>query len=303
MIQCNRHISFDVLLEGLFDYAGMFPPASRSFLDALRESAALPKTLQRPWILAADLVLDTAHTRRLAGEDLRALGFQRDISVCVLATEAPEEVSKVAQALRLSGSAEIGFRVASLEAQSPPADLNTLLTALSPAAGALSALIAIEPDLSTPSWRHTLEHTVAALRGRSPTIALKCRATGPTGIGPERLAAAIAAACDNRLGFKVTGGLHHPIVEPNVHEYPMGFLNVAAAVMLRRALGDAASEDALCRLLKNTSRSAITCLEGVHYDDLHISHAQLVEAKERAHFSIGSCSLHEPDADLLRLFA
>lgn len=303
MIQCNQNISFDLLLEGLFDYAGMFPPASRSFAEAIRESGSFSKTLQRPWMVSADFVLDTPHAERLPREDLIAAGFQRDVSVCLLVSDSPSNAVAAAQALRLAGKGGIGFRVASLEAKAKPSDLDSILTMLGPCAESLGCIIAIEPDLSTTSWRKTLSLTIDKLLNARMFRALKCRATGDTAIGPDRLSAAIATACDAGLSFKVTGGFHHPIVEPARHEYPMGFLNLAAAVMFRRSLGSVASESLLAELLMNRSRSELTCLEGLRYKSLHITHQQLTEAKGRAHFSIGSCSLHEPDADLIRLFA
>jgi len=55
----DKSKSHDQLLERLFDYADMFPPAQRSFEDALKESASLATTLVRPWLVASDIVLDT----------------------------------------------------------------------------------------------------------------------------------------------------------------------------------------------------------------------------------------------------
>lgn len=82
----------------------------------------------------------------------------------------------------------------------------------------------------------------------------------------------------------------------------MGFLNLAAAVMFRRALGHAAPLEILERLLTNSSAAALSLTTGLAFENLLLSAAKLQAAKKEAHFSIGSCSLHEPDADLLRLF-
>jgi hypothetical protein len=81
----------------------------------------------------------------------------------------------------------------------------------------------------------------------------------------------------------------------------MGFLNVAAAVMLKRAVKDSLSESSLAQILTNSSYQSFSWRNGLRFGDLAISLEQLTAAKNLAHFSIGSCSLHEPDADLLSI--
>ena len=68
----NSRDTLELLLSRLFDYAGMFPPAGRSFHEALKESASLPTSLTRPGMLSSDLVLDIEHARKLITTDLRA---------------------------------------------------------------------------------------------------------------------------------------------------------------------------------------------------------------------------------------
>lgn len=302
MIAFDNNKSLDVILKGLFDYAGMFPPAQRSFKEALQESASFQTTLKRPWLVGSDFVLDTEHIRTLAKENLVDLGFNRTVSVCVLATEPLVDVIAAATALANTTCGNTSFHIASLEAKASVDTIEALLAEVGPYAQHVTALLAIEFDLSTERWRETLNAGVTRLQASPYRTALKCRATGPTGIGPERLAAAICASSDAGLSLKVTGGFHHPIVDPGFHTYPMGFLNLAAAVMFRRALHATASEDMLIELLKNASTSELSLQDGVHFRSLHISRADLAQAKAKAHFSIGSCSLHEPDDDLARLF-
>jgi hypothetical protein len=237
----------------------------------------------------------------LATEDLSQLGFNRSVSVCVLATEPVANVITSATTLANTTSGGTSFIIASIEAKGSLETLDTLLAELAPFAQTLNALLAIEFDLSTARWREIMSEGIARIHSSPYRVALKCRATGPTGIGPKRLTAAICLTSDAGLPLKVTGGFHHPIVEPSQHSYPMGFLNLAAAVMFRRVLGRAASEEILSELLTNQLISELTCENGVHFRSLHISHKELAEAKAMAHFSIGSCSLHEPDEDLTRL--
>lgn len=302
MNSLDPHRYLGLLLDRLFDYAGMFPPAALSLEHALLESAGHLTSLARPWMIGTDLVLDTAHTKLLASCDLQPLGFTGSLSIAVLVTEGTLAAVEAAQLLASRASAP-KCRVTSLEAKVSLETLPTIVKDLGVFAQKSGILIAVEPDLSTPDWQRVLDETTNAI-ARSPLaalLALKCRCTGPTGINADQLSHAIIAASDAAIGFKVTGGLHHPIVEPAVHTSPMGFLNVAAAVYFRRTLGGAIPAASLTELLTNNSVAALSFEHGIHYKNFAITSDQLQHAKQRCHFSIGSCSIHEPDEDLTRL--
>jgi hypothetical protein len=296
----NSRDTRELLLSRLFDYAGMFPPAGRSFIEAITESASLPTSLKRPGLLASDIVLDIENASRLLSTDLRACGFSRNLSMCLLASETLARCVECATRI-ITSERKDGLRISisSVEAKVAPEEISPLIETLLPFTQRNSMILALEPDLSTPVWETNLEATIAAIKGTG--IALKCRCSGPTGIGPERLSAAIIQACDNKSPFKVTGGLHHPLVERERYGNTIGFLNLAAGVLLRRAKGEHLPHDTLSTLLTNSSLQAITTGEVLAYDGISISYDQAAHAKSEAPFSIGSCSLHEPDADIERL--
>lgn len=305
MIAIDRTLPLDIMLERLFDYAGMFPPASRSFAEALRESADLSSTLERPWLVACDLVLDTQHARnlldiKLSDCDFKSYGFKSTLTICLLATEEHAEVINVAQ--RLSApppSGDINCRISSIEAKVTPASLTGTLAAFKDYTSTNQILLALEPDLSTDSWRSTLKETVREISMLGSNVALKCRCSGPAGIEAPTLAQAIIESADAKISLKVTGGLHHPIVDQARNPYPIGFLNLAAAVMFRRTLGAKAPLERLIELLQNSSMEAFSFASGLLFKDLQISKEQLLQARSQAHLSIGSCSLSEPDNDLI----
>jgi hypothetical protein len=296
MLPCNQNAALDVLTHKLFDYAGMFPPANLSFSDALFESASFAQELERPWMVGSDVVLDITNLRKLTSEALASAGFYRPISVCALASEQVSETIKAITEARIC-------RINSIEAKVTPTSLQETISNYAPLASRLGALLAIEPDLSQDTWREVLEETAAHLSAQKFKVALKCRCSGPTGIGPDRLAAAIAVACDRKLGFKVTGGLHHPLVEPSEHSFSIGFLNVAAAVVMRRHWGDKASELLLARLLVNDSVAPYSQSEGISFEEFSLSTKEIHAARTQSLLSVGSCSLREPDDDLSRLFS
>lgn len=291
--------SLHLLLSSLFDYAGMFPPAGLSFEAALQECSSFERTLKRPWMVASDIVVDTEHTHTLRAVNLGAYAARSPFRVCVLATEDPERVIEEANQLLRK---EPPVVIPSLEVKTSPDALAETLGQYGAFCSSHGILLCLEPNLSVDSWREDLNATVKALRASPLCPALKCRLTGHTGISAERFAAAIIAANDRSVPLKVTGGLHHPIVEPDRCPFPMGFLNVSVGVMLHRQLGELISPALLEEILTNQDPEAFSFGSHLGYKDLRISLTDLREAKARNHFTIGSCSLHEPDGDLSRLF-
>lgn len=303
MIPFNAQSSFDLLLHKLFDYAGMFPPAALTFERAVAESSELPSRLRRPWLLGSDMVLDAAHARKLGGMTREESGFTRPVRLCLLATEPLSTVSALMETLTQSASVgRLEMVIASLEVKVPRGGAHEAAASCDSAAKRHNTLLALEPDLSTPEWEESLQEVLAVAAAGRGRIALKCRCTGATGIGADRLARALVCACDAHIPFKVTGGFHHPVVEPAHHTYPMGFLNLVTAVVLRTVCASKASEDTVRKLLSNDSASVFSFENGVTAFGLSASHAEVRAARQKIQFSIGSCSLTEPDDDLLRLF-
>jgi hypothetical protein len=297
--------TLDIVLDRLFDYAGMFPPAARSFESALRESAELPRALRRPFMLNTDIVLDTAHAHALCDLDLRSFGFTRQVFVALLATSEISDVLAAAQKLHGAHPApnDLTCRVSSLEIKRQAEGIDEALQPLCHYCKDHNILLAIEPDLSTPEWKDNLEQILDRLSTLSIPCALKCRGSGPTGIGADRLAHALCRVSDVGIPFKVTGGFHHPIVEAELYGNAMGFLNLTVAVMLRRVHGESFPEAQVTDLLMNTDPKAFSWGELLKYGRFSLSRDELRAAKARAPFSIGSCSLAEPDNDLARLFS
>lgn len=291
--------SLHVLLAKLFDYAGMFPPASRPFEAALRETSSLASTLSRPWMVASDIVLDTEHAHKLRGVNLGEYAASNPFRVCVLATEDSQRVlDELGHLLRK----EPPVVVTSIEVKTSPEAIAETVEQYGAFCSSHDILLCVEPNLSLETWREDLKATVATLKSSPLRPALKCRLTGPTGIGAERFAAAIITANESGVPLKVTGGLHHPIVEPDRYPFPMGFLNVSVGVMLHRCLADKISPKAIEEILTNQDSKAFSFGNRLGFKNLSISIDELEAAKVKMHFSIGSCSLHEPDEDLSRVF-
>lgn len=301
-IAYNPTNTLDILLHELFDYAGMFPPAARCFEGALVESASLPTTLRRPWIVGSEMVLDASYARKLLKLDLREPGYKQTMRVCLLASEGPSEITALIEELHSSPRADgIHIRVISIEAKVSPDTVDTTIQNYASAIRQHTLSLALEPDLSTPAWESTLTQVVSSIVASGARCALKCRCSGPSGIDGERLAQAVIAACDARIPFKATGGLHHPVVETERYGNSVGFLNLAAAVLLRRARGSDLSLSLLAELLRNPDIGAISFGGGLAFKNVKATREEAQKAKRLAGFSIGSCSLQEPDDDITRL--
>jgi hypothetical protein len=297
----NTHLanSLDLLLERLFDYAGMFPPASRSFEAALTESCSFQKTLKRPEMIASDIVLDTEHAHKLRGVNLGSYSARNPFRVCMLATEDPERVLE--EALQLTRK-EPPVVVTAIEVKATADTVVETLEQYGSFCASHGVLLCVEPNLSGESWREILDTTIEALQGSRFRPALKCRLTGPTALSAERFADAIIAANSGNVPLKVTGGLHHPIVEPERYPFQMGFLNVSVAVMLHRHFKGRIESMLLQEMLTNQESEAFTFGKRLGYKNFLVSLDELKRVKDIGNFTIGSCSIHEPDEDLCRLF-
>lgn len=254
------------LLEGLIDYAGVFPPASLSLADARAEYEAT-KAGEHGWVVGPMLVLaSTLDDPALAGMDAALIG--------VVADEVPDR--RVVQAERRVDTATASAAVSQLQEMTPVIYLESVAPA---------DLGFLEP--------------IATARAVGVDVRAKIRTGGATADAfpsPAEVAAFIGACVAKGLPFKATAGLHHPVrTESDVEgATEHGFLNVLAATRCALA-GDV---EATLAALETTDpadiESATATYRGVGAD--------LGADEVRATFrSIGSCSVDEPTGYLANL--
>ena len=315
--------ALEVLVDGLFDYAGMFPPAALSFDEALAASVAFPHELKRPSLVGGDLVLSFEHLARVRADLLQRLGFdqRRSFIICVLGSALQNsaddnralELNAVSQFNAEGAGSEAERRVVSYEIKlgaALQADHHALIEVLRRIQLGLQdqpLTIFVEPDLSGLSWDDVLESTCGVIQtinedSTGARIGLKIRASGPTAVTPQKLCAVVSAVAAGQLHFKATAGLHHPIIERARYHNELGFLNLAAALAFKRHFGSAFEDRDVLACLTCEQASAYSFQNGLHWNQHVISENQIELLRQNFHFSIGSCSLHEPDQDLLRLF-
>lgn len=276
-------------LRGLFDHAGMFPPAAKSLPDALRDAAAFPRSLQRPGLVGADMVVAWKDWVQLDAKALAAAGFEGTRPCRIALVGVPLE--QAAEAAAIAGAAPVArLPIVSLEVHAEgDVDADRLRRTVAAARGV--------PVYLEPRWPATRVHDHVghvALVCKVAGAGLKVRCAGATALDRPALAAAVVAAADAGIPFKATQGLHHPVPRPG---FPHGFLGLLAAVRLKQAHGPAFTDVAAC--LAETDVTNFGLADGIRWRGNSVPAERLPRLPP---FAIGSCSLAEPDEDLMAAF-
>ena len=309
------------LLNGLIDYAGLFPPARLELDDAVRRYVAY-RTQPTAWMLGR-FILPTRH--------LNALDAQADmigaepIPLSVLAGGGDDE-GAFSLALRSDLTAIAAFqnrpnppgRVEALELRLPPAlqsteavyrEVHALLEGLdrSPLTDVPVEAVYLELPRDAKWRRHVEEvaRTLAQLNHGAVRVGLKLRCGGLDAEAFPSLAdiASFLLTCRNEgIPFKATAGLHHPIrhfnqgLQTSMH----GFVNVfGAAILARLHELDALETQAI---LAEEDETAFRFRNGTFsWRDYDATAEQLTTVRDAFATSYGSCSFDEPRADLRAL--
>jgi hypothetical protein len=287
-------------LEGLIDYAGLFPPAALSLGQALANMERYAAAPAR-WALGR-FILRLDHLAGLHARLDAAPSPARSWAVSVLA-DASEPLERTIEIV--SHFAErvqpLGVRVAAIEfggagvaeiegiGRLVPAAWDRFVEA--PAAGATPALL----DAVAAAGCFAKIRTGGVTADRFP---------------PSSELAAFMAACASRsLPFKATAGLHHPLrgryrltYEPDARSATMhGFVNlVLAATLLQTGRGGALEAEILLDAgdpAQFSFADSRLCWGGRAF-----STADIASARQALLRSIGSCSFDEPAAELRQVF-
>lgn len=327
--------ALSALMDGIIDYAGLFPPAGLAMQPVVANYAAYRQGPHRAML--GRLVCPTArftefaecageHVAARAGAEapwrITALGRGGEDAEKFLAAVTADVADMWALAERLGDR----VRIDAYECRVPraviehcePAALAQLAEAVETrvSAGAPGPLT---PYFELPfvgfagEWRRDVPSAIAGLaehnrrrgdaEGYCQACAVKIR-TG--GVEPaafptiEQVATLIRACADERIAFKATAGLHHPmrhyaeIVRAKMH----GFLNVFGAAVLTWA-HDVDQATIACMLEDEDARHFRCDAAGFHWQGRFSATPEQIAAgrREFAH-GFGSCSFDEPIQDL-----
>ena len=297
------------LLDGIVDYAGLFPPAGLAMAPAARRYAA-DRVGDARWMLAR-FVVPVARLEEFeaaAGALLPTNAEPPDtpepwpLSALVGADVDADLRRVVAFNARHAAGAEAGRAVIdALEVKcGAPEDVARLADAHRRAGLAGVAALYVELPWGAPAAPYA---DAAAAHG----VRLKLRTGGVTADAfppPDAVLGFLAACAARDVPGKCTAGLHHPLrgehaltYEPGCARGAMyGFVNVFLAAALLRA-GHAA--DDLLPLLEECDAAAFTFDEtGAAWRGRRADLRTIAEARARIAVSFGSCAFDEPVHDL-----
>lgn len=287
--------ALETLLDGLVDYAGLYPPASLD-MDGMVEQYAMALAGEPSWLVGR-VIVPIAQLDAFEAAARPALPGHAD--------DDPWCISGLVRADHMDADLEaIG---AFNDLHEDPVNGLALIDAIEVKACDAAGIEAIASNLPEGLFAFVEipidtdpRGLLAALAGDE--LAAKIRTGGVT---PELnpnvsdVAAFIVHAAAAAVPFKATAGLHHPLPNdnPDVPARQMGFLNVfLGAALAQHASLDAAAVQAI---LEEADPDAFTFdAATVHVGAHELSAVQLEESRLTFCTSFGSCSIDEPWDDL-----
>ena len=276
--------SIETLLAGLFDYAGLYPPASLGL-----RSAANNYVEYRNSIHAAALGRFIVNLDRLG--ELRSIAVDSlgELRLSVIATEDADWES-------LSRQIDAGLRVETVEIKcNQAAAIEQIVRRIPP------RLVTYFEVPINASGQAALEAIGAA--GARAKIRMG-------GVIPDafpsitNVVQMLTALARFRLPFKATAGLHHPVrsLRPLTYqpEGPAGimhgFMNLCCAAALLYSGGEV--DEARRTLSEEDAAAWRVEADALHWRDRSWTTDQLANLRQKFFLSIGSCSFEEPIHDL-----
>jgi len=306
-------------VEGIIDYAGLFPPAKLDLDPAIRNFARYRESDER-WMLARFICpaprledLASYHDELFtAGEPFRFSVLARPaVDAEMVATLLAEDLESLDAFLARHDDR---VTVDALELKLPTAALGrSMLSRLLPElAEALARRGDIMPWIEIPrgsSWGNDLTALLGGLEEAREMddlrVGFKLRCGGVEADAfpsIEEVAMAMVGCRDHGVPMKFTAGLHHPIrhhdatVDATMH----GFVNVFTAGAL--AFVHDAHPDTLMKALSEEDATRFGFSdEGLTWNDHALSVEEIEAARAEAVLSYGSCSFDEPRDDLRAL--
>lgn len=291
--------STKVLLNGIIDYAGTFPPASLPLQEALSSYAAAKRGAEN-WLIGR-LVLPAGSLDE----------FERLITAEAAADIAPLTVTVIlggdtpAQTQQLDAVAAFNKRldgkavIASVEF--PPLSPSNIREMRPRVPGTLEPFFEVPVDAE-------LERRVGAIAVVGGLAKVRTGGVTPGAFhGPEDLARFIGCCDDAGIAFKATAGLHHAVrgcyrltYDAGSPESPMyGFLNVCLAAALVRS--GAALEEIADALGESSAEAFQFREDALTWRQRTIGTTALAETRRRLFRSFGSCAIREPIDELATL--
>jgi hypothetical protein len=277
------------LLEGIVDYAGLFPPASLDVLTAARNYQSYRAGNDR-WMLGR-FVVGVAKLPELRSTIARIRA--RDEEPWPVSVVAPDAAAATS-VLRTPDDATAAIESVEVKARTT-SDVALVSKA---ATKAREVYVEVPLDGSTLALLDAIASV--KLRAKIRTGGVTADAFPP----PPEVVSFIRACLDRNIPFKATAGLHHPLrgtfpltYQGSVPAGEMyGYLNVfLAAAFMQEDLPDKEA----AALLVEADPAAITVDEkGIRWRDHAVDADAIRKLRARSATSFGSCSFREPVDEL-----
>ena len=316
------------LLGGAIDYAGTFPPAALSLEKALQRAARWRRVGAHPWLMNK-MVLSVGDIKKLTSSLLYQNGadgspwlFAALGTTCQseIASEFYKTVEWDLRELRRCRErwfySSVRQEVISYETKLPVATGSTasrISDFISPVLERTADLVSTElRDLffeisMEGDWKSTIENTAGALvqwlvehEELNIIPGIKIRTGGAYVPSMTQVAETISKVTSSGLRFKATQGLHHAITRG----LDLGFVNLFAALTFAQGYGREEFGVGEVEACLKEERSANFNFETESFTWKQFSMTcEEIEVARRSHgAAFGSCSLDEPDEDLLKEF-
>lgn len=275
------------LLDSLIDYAGLFPPAKLSMVEAVRNHAGYLSGQDSPALGRFIVPLARLSEFEAAWAQLCS------VAGCKLSVIAGQQPAADWITIAEFHSRQNSVRIVSVEAKA--ASPGEIVSAVAGIPAGLEAWVEISP--TAPDLPALLAEVKAAGHGAKLRTGGVTPDAFPT---PAAVARFMALSHELDLVFKATAGLHHPLrgdyrltYEPgSPHGRMFGFLNVFLAAALLHHGGTEAEARQL--LDDGDAANFRPAAESVCWRDHEFTIAQIAATRQHFCRSFGSCSFTEP---------
>jgi hypothetical protein len=274
--------AINALIEGLIDYAGLYPPATLSVRSAVENYRRYRR--EKHSLALGRFIVDVNKTDELGA----TAGSLRDLKLSVI-------LGQPADAVRLARLLEDGAPVEAIEFKAAiPEHIEQI-------SGLVGSDVEIYVEVPIESVGPDLLQSISSVGGR---VKLRMGGLFPAAIPSEMaVARALESIVRAGLAFKATAGLHHPFRSYRRLTYAKdspsatmhGFMNLISALTLLLSGADAAEAEGA--LSEQNPASWRMTPEALGWSKHCWSATQLMETR-KTFLSFGSCSFEEPVGEL-----
>lgn len=281
------------LLEGLIDYAGLFPPASLDMRTAVNNYAAY-RASDEAWMLGR-FIVPAQRLDEFAAAFSEACCDEQS-SPWLLSVISTGDAEEDARHMRLFSEGAAFLDAVEFKA-ADAADVEKQLGSMPPGMTAYAEF----PPQKAGEFLPVLKRTGARAKIRTGGV------TADVVPAVRKVADFLAACAKADVPFKATAGLHHPLRSMQKLTYEEqgptavmhGFINVFAAATVAYC---GASIEEVVEVLDEQSPAAFGWkADGLQWRDRFLSEEQIIKTREKFAVGFGSCSFSEPVNDLKAL--